>query len=134
MFTPLTSMVMPMADQGEEGNREDAKSARSSHHGRGDGSGEEAAGVRDGREARPFFDPKRGQLGANFSGGTGLTRPPGILTGTHIAAITSRYWITISPRRPRATRRWYHRGSKAAPASPRRRCIAPGCRDKSPND
>ena len=87
MFTPLTSMVMPMANQGEEGNREDA-SARSSHHGRGDGSGEEAAGVRDGREARPFFDPKRGQLGANFSGGTGLTRPPGILTGTYIAAIT----------------------------------------------
>lgn len=41
--------------------------------------------MRDGREARPFFDPKRGQLGANFSGGTGLTRPPGILTGVHTA-------------------------------------------------
>jgi len=37
-----------------------------------DGGGEVAAGVRgDGREARPFFDPKRGQFGANFSGGTG---------------------------------------------------------------
>lgn len=35
----------------------------------------------EGREARSFFDPKRGQRGANFSGGTGLTRPPGILAG-----------------------------------------------------
>lgn len=85
LFTPLTSVV-PMANQGEEGNREDAKSARSSHDGRSDGSGEEAAGVRNGREARPFFDLKRGQLGANFSGGTGLTRPPEILTGAHIVA------------------------------------------------
>lgn len=82
LFTPLTSAVVPTANQGEEGeNREDAKSARSSHDERGDGGGEEAAGVRDGREARPFFDPKRGQLGANFSGGTGLTWPPGILIG-----------------------------------------------------
>lgn len=76
-----------MANQGDGvGNREDAKSARSSSHdGRGGGGptevGEETAGVRNGREARPFFDPKRGQLGANFSGGTGLAQPPGILTG-----------------------------------------------------
>lgn len=39
--------------------------------------------MRDGREARPFFDPKRGQLGANFSGGTGLTRPLEFLAGAH---------------------------------------------------
>lgn len=84
LFTPLTSAVVP--NQGEEGNREDAKSPRSSHSGRGDGGGEEAAGVRSGREARPFFDLKRGQLGANFSGGTGLTRPSEILTGAHIVA------------------------------------------------
>jgi len=83
-----------------------------------DGGGEEAAGARNGREARPFFDPKRGQLGANFSGGTGLTWPLGILIDAHTVA-----GQTISPRRPRATR-WYHHGSGAAPASPRRQRIS----------
>jgi len=46
---------------------------RSGRGGDGDGGGGEvAAGMRgDGQEARPFFDPKHGQFGANFSGGTG---------------------------------------------------------------
>lgn len=56
--------------------------------------------MRDGREARPFFDPKRGQLGANFSGGTGLTRPSGILVGAHTTVAEPRL---VSPREPRAT-------------------------------
>lgn len=99
---------------GDSRGRENARSEQTT----GEADGEEAAGARNGREARPFFDPKRGQLGAKFSGGTGLTRPLGILIGTHTVA-----GQTISPRRPRATR-WYHHGSGAAPASPRRQRIS----------
>lgn len=66
---------------GESRGREKREEQSRRERRRADGGGEETAGVRNGREARPFFDPKRGQLGANFSGGTGLTRPPGILTG-----------------------------------------------------
>lgn len=90
MFTPLTS-----ADGGElragrgTARTRKARKEQSEHDGRG--GGENAARQRGtGREARPFFDPRRGQLGANFSGGTGLTRPPGILAGAHIAAALDR--------------------------------------------
>lgn len=86
--------------------------------------------MRDGREARPFFDPKRGQLGANFSGGTGLTRPPGILRGAHTPLPDPRF------RREDRVRRvgTVVVAAGASPASPRRRCIAPGCRDGTPSD
>lgn len=84
------------------------------------GDGEEAARVRGGREARPFFDPKRGQLGANFLGGTGLTRPPGILAGAHT---TVRCRATVSPRKPRATC-WYY-WSRCCLSPSRRRLETP---------
>lgn len=87
--------------------------------------------MRDGREARPFFDPKRSArrqfFGRNRShpapwNSDRRARTPPLPLDHDFAEKTEGDTLgTIA-------------GSGAAPASPRRRCIAPGCRDVAPND
>lgn len=59
------------------GGREDAKKSTMDRGGTG-------------AEARPFFDPKRGRLGANFSGGTGPRGPLEFLHGETVCQLRRR--------------------------------------------